>query len=111
MFEIPYLYGTFSYLTNISQPKLHAFRDLCSFRSTTRGDTDIFALCCQILVENQLYVPNTPEEAVHAYLKLRQTIRDLTRYILVFDKNCIKDALNFVNFVGHEIGHFWKSCQ
>ena len=77
MFKIPYLDGTFSFLTDISQPELNACRDLCSFRSTIPCDKDMFDLCCHILLENQLHVPNTPEEALHVYMNLRQTIRNI----------------------------------
>jgi len=77
MFEVPSLYGTSSYLNTISEQELNACVQLCSFRSAIPCDTDMYTLCCQTLRQHQLAYPDTPDQAMHAYCTLRQSIRNL----------------------------------
>ena len=76
MLEVPSLYGTRSYLTNLTPQEIDASKDLCSFRSAVTCDTDMYRLCCHMMHQNDLEYPNTTAEAMHLYFALRGIVRN-----------------------------------
>jgi len=76
MYELPCLYNTRSYITQMTQAELQQYRNLSTPRSSIPCDENMHELCCHIMSNNHLRLPDTTEEAVDLYLHLRNTIRN-----------------------------------
>lgn len=76
MMEAPFLYGTRSYLNNITQQEIDDSKNICEFRKAIPCDEDMYNLCCNSMRENNLDYPNSCEEAIQLYFTLRVLIRN-----------------------------------
>ncbi len=79
MFEVPSLYGTRSYLTEVVQNEIDAARQLCSFRQAMPCDNDVYELCCHVMSQNGLQYPriNVHNDNINVYLQLRHILRNM----------------------------------
>ena len=74
MYSLPYLYGAEDQLFELPVQKIEMCEEECLSKSSYPCDPVVFELCCILMTEKDLSVPEDGEQAVLLYQCLRQEI-------------------------------------
>ena len=77
MFLFPELWGSVDYLCHVDQYELNVCIGDVTFRGYFSCDKDVFQLCCIIMHEQHLTIPNEQWKLTSLYLTLRNEIRNM----------------------------------
>ena len=78
MYTAPELYNSEDKLVAVDDLEVDVCADFCIFKDGQPcADSTIFELCCDLMVEHQLALPQTPQEAIGLYNNLRDEINQL----------------------------------
>jgi len=77
MFYLPEVHMRSHYLCSVDDDELTECLHTVKFRSAVACDELIHEVACSIMSERDWQVPETPQEAMDLYLKLRESIMAL----------------------------------
>jgi hypothetical protein len=77
MYTVPELYAAQDYQINVCQEDINNCKEECTFRKSIACDEDLFHLCCEIMGQQNLPLPNDPYKALDLYIDLRRHIKNL----------------------------------
>jgi hypothetical protein len=74
MYNLPELYGTVDYISQVSSAEINICKGICTFRQLVPCDQDVYDLCWEIIGNMGYNFPHDPYSAVDLYLNLRHDV-------------------------------------